>query len=170
MLIPYALRRFNAQARRPAAGALRHLEMRSKLLFLLQGGRRLAGAVVVCNGDQLWIAVFGVKDGDLTLMRDGAIAGLYALTIEWAKHIGMRDIHAGRTSVFESDGLIHYKRKWGMSPVREPLSHLIAMRVDRSHEALKLALEREPFWIESEPDGLELYPGPRVNARGNHGR
>ena len=76
----------------------------------------------------------------------------------------MRHLDAGRSPAFESDGLADYKRKWGMTPVPEPFSHLIAIRVDPSEQALRLAMERHRFWIETDADGLELYPSRPLTA------
>ena len=157
MVIPYARRRFGEEVWIPSSLLLRDLEARGKLLFVIKEGRRVAGVCVLCNRDQAWIPLLGVKDGDLALMREGALAGLYALTIDWARGIGIRGIDFGRTSAFQLDGLAQFKRKWGMSPVRDPLSHLIAIRVDPAQPALQRALEREPFLIESE-DGLQVFP------------
>jgi hypothetical protein len=159
MLLPYAQRRFGPEARRPAPGLHREAVARGKLLFLRHQGRRIAGAYVLCNGSEAWFAALGVSGGDVNLMRDGAIAGLYALAIDWARRIGIRRFDASSTFAFERDGLARYKRKWGMSPVREPLTPLIAIRVDPTHEALLLAIEREPFWIESADGGVEIYRG-----------
>ncbi len=159
MLLPYAQRRFGQEARRPAPALLREAATRGKLLFLRRQGRRIAGMCLLCDGSEAWFVALGVSGGDVNLMRDGAIAGLYALGIDWARGIGMRRFDASSTFAFELDGLARYKRKWGMSPVREPLTPLIAMRVDPTHEALRLAIEREPFWIESEGHGLEIYRG-----------
>ena len=161
MLLPYAQQRFGDEARRPAPGLLREVRKRGTLLFLIQEGRRVAGGCMLCDGGEVWFAALGIKGGDIDLMRDGAIAGLYALGIEWANRLGMHRFDASSTSAFELDGLARYKRKWGMSPVREPLTPLIAVRVDPRHEALRLAIERQPFWIESEGDGLDIYRGPR---------
>lgn len=159
MLRPYARRRFGQEARRPAPGLRREPARRGNLLFLRHQGRRIAGMYLLCNGSEAWFVALGVSGGDVSLMRDGAIAGLYALGIDWARRIGMRRFDASSTFAFELDGLARYKRKWGMSPVREPLTPLIAMRLDRAHEALRLAIEREPFWIERPDGGLEIYRG-----------
>jgi len=159
MLIPYAAMRFEQRVTLPVPLLLRVLEKSGTLLFLRKGSQRVAGQAVLRNSDQLWLAALGVKDGDLALLREGVLAGIYALTLEWARAQGAREIDAGRSPAFARDGLAQYKRKWGMRPTREPFSHLVALRVDRSVAALRNAIEREPFWLQ--PDGsdeLEIYP------------
>lgn len=159
MQIPYANQRFSEEAWLPGPLSKRALERRGKLLFVTEEGRRIAGVAVVCNRDEIWLASLGVRDGNLELVRAGAIAAIYALTISWARGIGMRRIDAGCTSAFEHDGLVQYKRKWGLRPVPEPLSHLVAMLADPSNEALRVAMEREPFWVARGEGWLEQYPG-----------
>jgi hypothetical protein len=158
MLVPYARRRFGEQVSMPSPRLLRAVQTHGKLLFVIKDGRRLAGACVLCTGDEVWLAALGVRGGDITLVREGVLAALYALTIDWARGIGMRRINAGRCSAFQRDGIAQYKRKWGLSPVREPLSNLVAIRVDPTSRALRLAMEREPFFVEGEDGRLELYP------------
>lgn len=159
MLIPYATTRFEQVATLPVPLLLRVLEKRGTLLFLRRGSQRVAGQAVLRNRDQLWLAALGVKDGDLALLREGVLAGIYALTLEWARAQGARELDAGRSPAFERDGLAQYKRKWGMRPTYEPFSHLVALRVDRSSAALRKAIEREPFWIQrDDSDKVEIYP------------
>src|SRR5437764_1992510 len=119
MLIPYAAMRFEQRETLPVPLLMRVLEKSRTLLFLRKGSQRVAGQAVLRNSDQLWLAALGVKDGDLALLREGVLAGIYALTLEWARAQGAREIDAGRSPAFARDGLAQYKRKWGMRPTRE---------------------------------------------------
>jgi hypothetical protein len=157
MVIPYAARRFGDEAWIPSSGYQRAVRRKGRLLFVRKDGQRVAGVCVIRSGDEAWVAGLGVRDGDLALMRSGAIAAVYALAIDWVKACGMRRIDFGRTSAFQLDGLARFKRKWGMSPVRDPLSRLIAIRVDPGQPALRQALEREPFLVETD-GALRGYP------------
>ena len=148
MVVPYATQRFGDEAWIPSRGYLRALQRNGALLFVRKDGERVAGACVLRSGTEAWVAAVGVRDGDVALMRSGALAAAYALTIDWAKASGMVRIDFGRTSSFQLDGIGRYKRKWGMSPVRDPLSRLIAIKVDPGQPALRHALEREPFLAE----------------------
>jgi Acetyltransferase (GNAT) domain len=158
MLIPHAERRFDGGMRLPVPALLRKLRSSGYLLFLIRAGERVAGQAVLCTRDEAWLAAIGVRGGDPALLREGVLAGLYALTIEWAKHRGMRFIDAGRSSAFERGGLAQYKRKWGMTAVCEPFSHPVALRVDPTNMPLRRALERQRFWVEDEVGELRLHP------------
>jgi len=158
MFIPYAVRRFEENAWIPSSGYLRALKGTGTLLFVRKDGQRVGGACVVRHDDEAWVAAIGVEDGNLALMQGGAVAAIYALTIEWARNHGMRRVDFGRTSAFQRDGIARFKRKWGMSPVPDPLSRLIAIRADPAQPAIRRAMEREPFLIETD-GALRAYPG-----------
>ena len=122
---------------------MRALRREARILFLEQEGRRVAGACVVCRDGVAWVPILGVAGGDVERMRKGALAAAYAMTFEWAKAAGMQRINLGRTGAYGSDGIARYKRKWGLTPEDDPLSPLVAVRVDESRPELRAELERE---------------------------
>lgn len=75
------------------------------------------------------MALAGVRDGDPGLIGEGALAAIYAGTIEHARLSGAGWVDVGCTSADLDDGLARYKRKWGFSPAEDPLSPLVAVRV-----------------------------------------
>jgi len=158
MLIPHAKRRFGERAWIPSSALMRALRKRGVLHFVRKDGRRVGGACVISDGDAVWVPAGGIKDGDLALMREGADAAQYWLTIEWARHRGGHRIDFGRTSPFYFDGIARFKRKWGMSAVADPLTRLIAIRVSPGNKALRQAMERQPFLIVDSDGALRRYP------------
>jgi len=157
MVIPYAKRRFGDEAWIPSSGYLRAVRARGKLLFVTKDGERVAGACVLRGRKEAWVVAVGVRDGDIDLMRGGAIAAVYGLTIGWARGLGVRRMDFGRTSAFQLDGIARFKRKWGMSPIRDPLSPLIAIQLAPAQPALRRAMERQPFMVETD-GALRAYP------------
>jgi Acetyltransferase (GNAT) domain len=143
MVVPYARERFGADAWIASPTLMGTLRREGRILFLREGGERVAGACAVCCDGVVWVPVLGVAGGDMDTMRNGALAAIYALTLEWAKTAGMQHIDFGRTSASHRDGVARYKRKWGLSPEHDPLSPLIALRVDESRPELRTELERE---------------------------
>ncbi len=73
----------------------------------------LAGAMILheCGIPRLY--TFGVRDGDQTLVRDGAICALYHFCIEHLKAGNFTRVHTGKVRPFLRDGVLKYKRKWG---------------------------------------------------------
>jgi len=65
-------------------------------------------------------------------------------------------VDVGRTGPFVNDGLQIYKRKWGLSPVPDPLGHVAAVRV--ASPVAGLAFGREPVLVE-QGSQLQVYAG-----------
>jgi GNAT acetyltransferase-like protein len=157
MIVPYLSRRFGGRAWIPTGTYTRTVTRKGSLLYVTQNGRRVAATGMIKQGDRLWIALMGIRQGDAELVRQGAGAALYMFEIEHARAAGIRQIDIGRTSPFLRDGISRYKEKFGYSPVRDPLSPMIAVRIDPRHEGLNAALAENPVLVD---DGTELAPYP----------
>ena len=157
MLVPQALSRFGNAAWLPSRRFLREIAARGVLHFVRLDGRRLAGICTVRHGDTIWLPVSGVLNGDPVLLRQGVSAAAYAQIFAWARGQGARRIDAGRTGPFVNDGIPRTKAKWGLRPVADPLSYLLALRIKPS-EPLRRAFASQPVMVES-LDGLKVYPG-----------
>lgn len=129
MIVPHVRRRFGDRAWIWSGAYMAALRRRATLLFAIRDGRRVAGACVLRSGDELWMALAGVRDGDPVLLRAGALAAVYAGTFEHARRSGAAWVDAGSTTPFLDDGVARYKRKWGLAPAPDPLSPLMAVRV-----------------------------------------
>ena len=159
MVKPQARARFGVEAWIPSAYLLRQFAERGRLHFVVRDGIRVGGICSVRTGDTLWLPLSGVRHGDPALLRAGVSAAAWTLAIEWARSEGCVTVDLGRTSPFLHDGVQQYKRKWGLDPRADPLSHLAAVWV--GSEAARLAFAREPVLIEREA-GLWLYAGAGV--------
>jgi hypothetical protein len=85
------------------------------ILWILRDGQRVAGIQFEQNRQTLGLLALGIANGDLALVRDGAIAALYYHVIRLARELRCTtvDFRGSRPSL--SDGLLRYKRKWGMT-------------------------------------------------------
>jgi len=154
MVLPQARARFGEDAWIPSERLRRELSRRGELHFIRRDGARVAGICTVCTGHAVWLPIMGMCQGDPGLLREGVYSAVFSLVFEWARGEGYTHVDAGRTSSFTSDGVQHFKRKWGLEPVADPLTHLIAARVGPGARA---AFVREPVLIETE-HGIETYP------------
>lgn len=157
MLVPQALTRFGEAAWLPTRRFLRELAAKGILHILYRDGERIAGIVTVRHGDTLWLTVSGVRGGEEVLLRQGAAVALYTKIFDWARAQGCRQIDSGRTSSFINEGVHRNKHKWGFRPVRDPLAHLLAMRIGTA-PALRRAFGAQPVLMET-GTGLEPYAG-----------
>jgi hypothetical protein len=156
MVAPQAVARHGAVAWIPSRTLMKDFARKGILHLITRGGERVAGICTVPRGDTLWLAISGVRNGDPALLRLGAGVAILALTIEWARGRGFRALDAGRTTPFCNDGLQQFKRRWGLTPVADPLSLVAAVRVQS--RAARLAFSREPVLVEEDAN-LRVYAG-----------
>jgi hypothetical protein len=159
MVAPQARTRFGDEAWVPSPRLMREFMRVGTLHLVHRGAEVVAGMVSVPRGDTIWFPVSGVRDGDPALFRSGAGLATLALSIEWARAQGFRRIDAGRTSPFLTDGVQQLKRKWGLRPTADPLTHLAAVRI--VSPAVRAAFARQPVYVEAE-GGLRRYDGEAV--------
>lgn len=75
---------------------LRRRVQRGGILWVQRDGRRVAALLFEQKGRTLDVLAVGTMDGDLVLMKEGAIAALYYFVIELARKLGCQtgqDIH-----------------------------------------------------------------------------
>lgn len=146
MVVPYALRRFGSSAWHPSP-VLRHvLQRRGELLFVRRDGRRVAGICRLAGARGVWIAVLGVRDGDVGEVQRGALVALTLAAFEWSRRMGYRRVDMGRTKPLVNDGIVHVKRSWGLRPHRDPLGDAVAVRA-RDPSLLAELLHRVPLYM-----------------------
>ena len=156
MVEPQALARHGATAWVPSQAFLRAIAKRGVVHFVVEEGVRVAGTCSVAHGDTVWFPLMGVRQGDPELLQRGAAVAAFALPIEWARANNFQRLDLGRTGSFVNDGLQQYKRKWGLYPVPDSLSLVVAVSARSS--AARQALAREPVLAET-GEGLETYTG-----------
>lgn len=156
MVGPQALARHGPAAWLPSRRLIAEFAQAGTLHLITRGGERVAGICTIPRGDTLWFALSGVRHGNPALLKDGAGFAILALTIEWARAQGYRRLDAGRTGPFTNDGLQQFKRRWGFVPIPDPLSHLVAVRINAA--AVRQAFARAPVLTE-DWRGLRAYAG-----------
>jgi len=156
MLAPHASARFGDDAWLPSSYLLGRFRERGQLHFVVREGVRVAGFCSLRSGETLWVPLSGVRDGDAALLRAGVSAAAYAHAFDWARRQGCTRVDMGRTSPFVTDGVLQYKRKWGLTAVSDPLAHLTAVWV--GSDAARLAFARQPVLAEGD-HGLWVYAG-----------
>jgi GNAT acetyltransferase-like protein len=156
MVRPQALARHGESAWIPSSRLMRTFESAGVLHLVSLGGARVAGSCSIGHGELIWLPLTGVRQGDRSLLQKGAGVAAFALTLEWARSRGYRQLDFGRSSPFVNDGIQRFKRKWGLLPVPDPLAHVAAVLV-RSH-LVREAFSRDPVMVEDGQD-LHIYAG-----------
>ena len=139
--------------------ALRALSERGFVLFVNEGGKRVAGVICVPEdgGETLRMRLLGVLDGDPTHYRSGAVKAVYYLTIEWAAGNGCKrvDFHGG--DPFPGKGVFQFKRRFHPTLVHaeDHISNRRAyLRVVRDTPAVRDFLVATPMFTVDDADRL----------------
>ena len=156
MVEPYTVERFAEWAWVPAWMLRRVFEQFGVLHFVYRDRRRVAGFAALCAHERGWFPVLGILP-EPELRRQGIVAAIYRFTFDWARDQGLTSIDLGRSEAFLSDGVGQYKKKWGLEPMADPMSHLLALRVGPGAAA---AFKDEPLRVLTR-SGLQVYAGNR---------
>jgi hypothetical protein len=93
------------------------------ILWISHAGKRIAAGLFERRGDVLHAWAEGVFDGDPAMLKQGAVAALYFHIIAYAGQMGCRYIDFGANRPCLGDGLLRYKRKWGVTFTEKPDNH-----------------------------------------------
>jgi hypothetical protein len=114
MYLPFLAGRHGAMARPKDEGWLRASFLRGKIIWVVRGEEKLAGVVIEIAHGALHFWAVATRDGNPGLMKEGALAALYLYAIQHARDEGCSYVDFGSCRAFLADGILRYKRKWGM--------------------------------------------------------
>lgn len=120
MYVPFVKKRHGEFAVIHNLHQLRRAFRRGGLIWVRRGDQRIAGGLFEQRGDVLRLVALGTAGGDLTLMKQGALAALYIFEIKCAEERRCASIDFGGTPPILNDGLLRFKRKWGVQFADEP--------------------------------------------------
>jgi hypothetical protein len=110
----YGKRAFTANYKK----ARRRFNKSSIYLIKKDNATIAAGMVASANKKgRLWL--LGVKDGNLEYYKDGALAAIYYYSAKFLHAEGCRWLYLGATRAFLNDGVLCYKRKWGLTITKQ---------------------------------------------------
>jgi hypothetical protein len=115
-----------------------------ELLLVKKGDESVAGMVIRMEGQlpRLWSQ--GLKDGDRTYLKYGALAATWYFASLHLRDKGFKRMHMGLSRSFLRDGVLRYKAKWG-SRVRRCLPVGFVMKLLSPSPGLKSFLLTNPF-------------------------
>jgi hypothetical protein len=144
MVIPYYERRYGEEALGWPSDDRPWGEDRVEAVLVTRDNAAVAGSLIVhgADGPVLWRV--GVLGGDAELVRQGAIQAAYYFRHEHLSRQGMTRVQAGATKPFFADGVLAYKRIWGLR-MTEPWRALFLLRLRRPTGAVRSFLVNSPF-------------------------
>jgi len=116
MYVPFTTQRHGQAAFLYPRRLLRSRFHRGGILWLKSaGGEKIGGVLLEHDGPVLHFWSCGTRNGDLELEKAGVISGLYFHAIDYAKQQGLAYVDFHGVHACLTDGLLRFKRKWGMS-------------------------------------------------------
>jgi hypothetical protein len=89
-----------------------------ELLIVKQQGKDIAGAMLSCTAHEASFSLAGVLDGNLDYVQSGALAALYYFFLSHLQARGYKNVKLGSTRAFLKDGVLQYKKKWGLKLIQ----------------------------------------------------
>jgi len=91
-----------------------------ELLLISKENKHVAGQLLVYGEKvpRLWSV--GVKDGNLSYLKDGVVAATIYFSVQYLKEKGYKKMNIGASRAFLKDGVLWYKKKWDRNIVGTP--------------------------------------------------
>ncbi len=120
-----------------------------ELGFVKKDGQRLAGGIIIHKDGKTRGWSLGVLNGNKELVKEGVITALYYFETLYLLGKGIEKRSFGSSRAFLKDGVLKFKRKWGITlSSSKPVGFF--MRPLRDSAASRAFLENNPFIFEAE--------------------
>ncbi len=120
MHVPFVRNRYGDFAVIHNLHQLRRSFRHGVLIWVRRANQRIAGGLYEQRRNVLRSVALGTSEGDLALMKVGALAALHIFAIGYAQDRGCTSIDLGGTPPILNDGLLRFKKKWGSQLIDEP--------------------------------------------------
>jgi predicted N-acetyltransferase YhbS len=148
MYVPYARQTYGKGAFVWSLEQLRREAPQGEELLLVEaGGQTVAGVYLgIVDKDRLNQLVLGVIDADYGWVRRGVLAAIYYFALVHASASGYSTIWVGSSRPFLQDGVLQFKKKWGMRIVPDPTNpEVLLFRIRPDSAAARSFLAHNPF-------------------------
>lgn len=127
----------------------RILNGEAELIWITQSGVPICGIVVCYDGRVPILRDLGIKGGDKSIRKTGAIAAAYYFAMQHLASRGFDRVRLGHTRPFLNDGVLAFKQKWHPE-LTETSSESFLIRVNQLCDASRSFLRTCSFIGEEE--------------------
>jgi hypothetical protein len=114
MYVPFVRKRHGQQAVIRNFYWMRRAFRHGGLLWVQQDGHHIAGQLFRRQGSAIQLLGIGTANGEWKYVKEGAICATDVYIVKYAKNLGFKLIDFGGSRPSLNDGVLRYKRKWGM--------------------------------------------------------
>jgi hypothetical protein len=144
--------------------------LRRGVMLLVKGnGEYVSGNILLLRNRTVWIKWAGIKDGNPEYLRRGVRDASDYFIMKWAIENRFETIDFGLSRAFFSDGVFHYKKKWGAALSPYSLNSMFfGLKVCRESEGVRNFLEKNPFvfYRGGELEGFVAVPEEYQDRKG----
>jgi hypothetical protein len=144
MYLPYITSRYGNTAIIEKYPVIKKEFPECDLILVKSGNQEIAGGLIARNRSKARLFCFGIKDGNPDYVRIGAIGALYHFSIQYLKEKGFRKVNFGGSRPFLRDGVLIYKRKWGLKLAGES-ENVFIIKLLKKADGTKGFLVNNPF-------------------------
>ena len=95
------------------------------LLLIKKEKEYIAGMMLIYPRNKARLLYLGIKDGNLDYVMEGAIGAMFYFSVQYLKEKGYKEVSFGLSRAFLKDGVLQYKKKWGLQIVETSKMGLI---------------------------------------------
>ena len=119
MYLPYITSAYENKAHLMTYDEMKKKSQNCELLLIKKEKKYIAGILIdyesLNNVPKLWS--LGVKDGNPDYVKAGVIGASTYFSFKYLKEQGYKGVHFGASRPFLNDGVLRYKKKWGLQIV-----------------------------------------------------
>jgi len=129
MYVPYIRNVYGPAALYHSLQSLQRLQGSVELLLIRKDDEILAGQILVYEGGDVRTREIGVRNGDRRYLRAGVMGAIYYYGLLHLQGKGFASVGLGGSRAWLNDGVLRFKKKWGMKLGRTwPSGFLLAPR------------------------------------------
>lgn len=114
MYLPYITEAHNNEVIVKEYNILKENFKNCDLIFIKSKDKYIGGCLIVYVGKRARLWCLGVKDGNRDYLQQGVVGALYYFSFCYLKKRGFGKAGLGDTRAFLKDGVLQYKKKWGV--------------------------------------------------------
>jgi hypothetical protein len=166
MYVPFIESRHGEQATIESFTYMKNLMQYGELIFVKLDGEYVGGFIVNTASPLPKMAFRGVLDGRDDFIKKGISSAMYYSAICWAKEEGYTKIDFGHCRPFLDDGVLQFKRRWGMHMHRSPrVYRTLYLLLGKPNASLQQSLVDNPLIYEDhgQPKGLIFLAPDKID-------
>jgi len=144
MYLPYITKRHGNSALIENYHLLKKTFYNCDLIMIKFEGREIAGGLIDHKGHKANLWCLGIKDANPEYVKMGAMGAFYYYSFQYLKDKGFKKAGVGGSRPFLNDGVLNYKRKWGLK-ITEQFEGLFLLKPLKMTGGAKTFLVNNPF-------------------------